>query len=122
MSFFYSADAQSVVDALAAGDFDTVAMLMGDSQGELEDFLATQTYVTVTGTLDGAGDDTVAHGVDLTGASVLLAQGWWDNAGAATPLTVNFVDASTVSVSGGVPAAGSDYRVTLVVGVGLITF
>jgi hypothetical protein len=66
-----------------------------------------------------AGAATVAHGVDLTGASVLLCQAFYDGgSGQSTPLTVTYVDASNVVVAGGAGTAA--YRVTLVIGVGRI--
>jgi hypothetical protein len=121
VSFFFDSDPQSIVDALAVGDFDTAGLLMGDQQASIEDFLANQTFVTVTGTTDGAGAATLAHGLDLTNKTVMLCQGWYDAGSTQSkPLTITYVDATNVVVSGG--GATKACRVTLVVAVGLITF
>lgn len=121
MSFYYDSPGQSVADALAAGDFETAALLMGDNQSGLEDFLATQTFVTLTGTTDGSGNATIAHNVDLTGATPILCQGFYNaGSGQHKPLTITYVDATNVVVTGG--GVTKALHITLVVAVGLFTF
>lgn len=120
MSFFYSHSGQPLIDALMAGDGDTAASLFDDQFGDLEQHLAQQQFATFTGTLDGAGAATVAHGLDLTNSTVLMAQAWYDNAGTITPIADPTIDATNINLTGG--GASAAYRVTLVVAEGLNSF
>lgn len=65
-----------------------------------------------TGTLDGSGNGTIAHGIPSAQLAGLIVQAWTKgNSGEMIPLVVQYVDGVNIRISGG--AAGERYRVTV---------
>lgn len=121
MSFFYSSAPEEIIAAIVTGDVETAASLWADQMAQVEDYAAGQMFVPLLGVLSGAGTATVPHGIDLTEASVLLVQAFYDaGSGQSKPLAIGYVDGTNVTLSGGTAAAA--YRLTLVVAVGFLSF
>lgn len=113
-SYFTPFDPRLILDAIRGDDMDLAAALWGDSISESEDYLANLTPIYLSGTLDGAGAAVAAHNID-TGFTVRFSQAFEKGASADefVPLTIDLIDATNVTLSGG--TAATPYKVTLLV-------
>ena len=61
--------------------------------------------IRLTGTLNGVGSDTVAHGISNASSRVIMAMAWYQSGGEAKPLSVDYVDGTNIQIDGGPPGA-----------------
>jgi len=65
--------------------------------------------VRFTGTLDGSGTGTVAHGISNASSRVIMAMAWYQGGGGtAKPLSIDLINGTNFEVSGGL--AGAPWR------------
>jgi hypothetical protein len=119
VGFGYPHDADTFLETLASGlgidgaDLAEAASLLGDNHAAVEDVFANFVTVALTGTADGAGAATIAHGIPAS-FGLQLAQVWYKGATATdfAACTVASVDATNVVISGA--GAGKPVRAYLV--------